>query len=60
MENKLIESSLVPLNIEAGLSITLGPTWCVDTWRHLFSTPSLVAESYANKRKRKHDSDKNR
>jgi len=44
----------------AGLSITLGPTWCVDTWRHLFVTPSLVAKSYANKCKRKHDSDKNR
>ena len=44
----------------AGLSITLGPTWCVDSWRHLFGTPSVVAETYANKRKRKHEKDKTR
>jgi len=29
----------------AGLSITLGPTWYVDSWRHLFGTPSVVAET---------------
>jgi len=44
----------------AGLSITLDSTWCVNSWRHLFGIPSVVAETYANKHKRKHERDKTR
>jgi len=59
---KSIESIMVSLNIDVWLQacplllIQRG----VDTWRHLFGMPSLVAESYANKRKRKHDVDRHR
>jgi len=41
----------------AGLSLTLGPTWAVDTWNHLFKTSSPIA---ANQRKRKHEQDTTR
>ena len=58
--NRIQSGSFEHRCMTAGLSITLGPTWCTDTWRHLFGMPSLVAQSYAYKRKRKHDSDKTR
>ena len=58
--NRIQSGSFEHRCMAAGLSITLGPTWCVDSWRQLFGTPSMVAETYANKRKRKHDSDKTR
>jgi len=43
----------------AGLSLTLGPTWAVDTctWTHLFTTPSPISERYANRRNGKHEKD---
>ena len=58
--NRIQSGSFKHRCMTAGLSITLGPTWCTDTWRHLFGMPSLVAQSYAYKHKRKHDSDKTR
>ena len=58
--NRIQSGSFEHRYMTAGLFITLGPTWCTDTWRHLFGMPSLVAQSYAYKRKRKHDSDKTR
>ena len=58
--NKIQSGSFEHRCMTTGLSITLGPTWCTDTFRHLFGMPSLGAQPYAYKRKRKHDSDKTR
>jgi len=41
-------------------SLTLGPTWAVDTWSHLFKMASPIAEMYANRQKRKHEKDTTR
>ena len=50
--NRIQSGSFKHRCMTAGLSITLGPTWCTDTWRHLFGMPSLVAQSYAYKHKK--------
>ena len=55
--NRVQSGSFEHRCMAAGLSLTLGPTWAVDTWKHLFTTPSPIAEMYANQRKRKHEQD---
>jgi len=55
--NRIQSGSFEHRCMTAGLSLTLGPTWAVDTWNHLFTTPSPIAEMHANRRKRKHEKD---
>ena len=57
LTNRVQSGSFEHRCMAAGLSLTLGPTWAVDTWNHLFKTPSPIAEMYANQRKRKHEQD---
>ena len=55
--NRIQSRSFEHRCMTAGLSLTLGPTWAVDTctWNHLFTTPSPISEKYANQRKQKHE-----
>ena len=58
--NRVQSGSFEHRCMAAGLSLTLGPTWAVNTWNHLFKISSPIAEMYANRRKRKHEQDTSR
>ena len=58
--NRIQSGSFEHRCMAAGLSLTLGPGWINTTWKHLFGACSTVTETFANRRKRKHEKDTKR
>jgi len=48
--NRVQSGSFEHRCMAAGLSLTLGPIWAVDTWSHLFKTASPIAEKTKTER----------